>query len=217
MVSKVTAIAALTLSLFASLTANATQLVSNGGFETGNLSGWTTSGLGSGSCPNANQDWNVSSSSSTGCATVANPSGSTYAAYVMNDGTGPLTYKLTQSIFVAAGTTGGTLAFDWTTSNGADRNRTLSVMFGANEVFNSSTFGGFSWKSVSMDISALLAASAGTNVILSFNNFIPVTWSGPAGLGLDNVAINAKVPEPTTIALLGLGLLGFAAARRRKQ
>ena len=51
----------------------------------------------------------------------------------------------------------------------------------------------------------------------------------PAEIGIDNVVITgcvtavngqcgpSKVPEPTTLALLGLGLFGFAAVRRRKQ
>jgi hypothetical protein len=37
---------------------------------------------------------------------------------------------------------------------------------------------------------------------------------GPSELRVDDFAV-ATVPEPTTIALLGLGLLGFAASRRK--
>jgi hypothetical protein len=59
--------------------------------------------------------------------------------------------------------------------------------------------------------------NAFSNVSLSgFNNLSSVTFafiSGDFG-AIDNLAINT-VPEPTTVALLGLGLLGFAASRRK--
>jgi hypothetical protein len=197
------------------------ELVANGGFETGTLASWSTSGIaGSGPCPTANQDWNVSSvGTATQCNQVANPAGSTYAAYVMNDGTGPLTYQLFQSIFVPLGTTGGALSFDWSSNNLFDAGRTLSVVLNGNTVFTSSTIGDFNlgWVSVATDVSALLAAAAGSSITLQFDNFIPATWTGPAGLGLDNVSVQAQVPEPGVLGLFGAALLGAAFARKRKQ
>lgn len=204
-----------------------TQLVTNGGFETGTLAGWTTTGLGDGFCPSANQEWNVSASgSATGCTPAADPSGSTFAAYVMNDGTGPVTYKLSQSFGVAAGTTGGAFSFDLSSINTWDALRTLTVsltdattlasiiLYSASTASSDAT-----WQTLSGDISAFLAAAAGDTVNLSFDNFIPATWSGPAGLGVDNVSILANVstvPEPASLALVGLALAGLAASRRRK-
>lgn len=207
------------------------QLVVNGGFETGTLGAWSTSGLGAGTCPTAPHDWNVQnngSGASTGCNPVANPLGSTYAAYVMNDGNAAgLTYRLFQDIFIPLGTLSGTLSFWDTSDNVSDAGRTLSARFytadGSTllfQAFTESTFSGvLTWETHSVDVSSFLAANAGTTVQLEFDNTIPGVWTGAAGLGLDNVSLLAEVvtqvPEPTSIALAGLAFLGMAAARRR--
>ncbi|MBB3119504.1 PEP-CTERM sorting domain-containing protein [Pseudoduganella violacea] len=205
--------------------AGSIQLLSNGSFETGNLNGWTTSGLGStGTCAGAGRDWNVAKvGSATGCSTVGNPIDGSYAAYVMNDGTATTKYTLAQNFFVPQGLKEATLS--WSDSivasySGQARSFKVDILQGATLLGNVFSYDiasetNMAWDARSINVSALLASHQGQNLTLRFSNYIPQTWTGAAGLAIDNVSLSAKVPEPSSLLLVAAGLLVAGFARRR--
>ena len=71
----------------------------------------------------------------------------------------------------------------------------------------------------SSDLSFVTDTLAGLETFsMNWTGLTSVTWTETTGsfLQLDNVVVNESVPEPSVIALFGLGLLGLSFARRRK-
>ena len=228
---------AITAALAATQGASATELISNGGFESG-LSAWTVSDLAGGS-----GSWfSVSGTSAplSGLSTVGPFVGSGYA---LSDQVGPGTHALTQTFTVAPSASSVILSFNMfansyggSVANGGVLDHTgaavelgrvdlLSVGAGAFDTgagVISNFFSGVDsgstpnpYTSYTFDITSLVAAG-GTFQL----RFAESDNQGFFNMGVDNVSIDAQagaVPEPGSIALLGLGLFGMASLRRRKQ
>jgi hypothetical protein len=204
------------------------QLITNGGFETGDFTGWTAVSNGvSGGC--GQNVWEVNSTGHQGCqgngTTVAAPISGVFGAFNSFDG-GAAPYTLTQQITVPGSVLSATLSFlDEFHMGYSGALRTFSVDFydATGSQFLGNVFSqnpGFSenqsWTSHNFDVTSLLASQAGQQINLRFTEIIPQGFTGPGGFGLDNVSLTAAVPEPATTALFGIALLGFAASRRKK-
>lgn len=227
---------AILLSFLAAPSANATLLITNGGFESG-LTGWSIAdGLGG---DGTFFSQTGTSSPSNGITVPAPPEG---ASAAMSDGQGPGSHVLYQDFVVPVAVSSAVIQFDLFIGNRFTQfNNPASLDFGI-AAFNQQArvdilVGGadpFSvagadvllnlfqtnpgdalvsgYTTITADISSLLSAHAGETLRL---RFAETDNAGEFQLGVDKVAIST-VPEPPTWLLLGLGIFGFYATRKAK-
>ena len=214
--------------LIASATAaNATNIITNGDFETGTLAGWTNAGDGYGYNAFYEVVNNGGATPISGHTKPVNANGGGY--FAISDQNSAGNEILIQSFTIAGASQ--TLSFDW-----YDNNTTSFTNDGALNYNTSQT--------MRVDIlgSGAGATDTGTGVVQ--NLLLNQTSSGwttslfnlnlAAGtyqlrfasneccsfqeFGIDNVVLNdaTAVPEPAMLGLFGLGAIGLGLSRRRK-
>lgn len=206
-------ILAVALPLMFGSSAMAGQVIQNGGFETGTFSGWTTSSTGGSS--NA---FYISSATTAPMSGYATPGAETGVFYALASQTGPGSQTLSQSFTKVAGGK-YILSYDMFVNSHAafDANNQFSRvdLLSGSTVLRNLFLGAPSetdYKHYSFDISNTISA-AGTYQLrfLSLqNNFFQEQ-------GVDNVSLISEVPEPVSLGLMGIGLLGLALSRRKQK
>lgn len=200
----------LCVSILTSSSFTQTELISNGGFETGDLTGWTvaaTNGVDAGPA-SCTENWRVQDNSADLCCCVLEvvPTEGTMAAYTSFDSDVALTdWMIEQTVTLpAASLTAASVAFDFKGNINFDLvgmatiPRELSVDFYTTggtfiaNVFSDSTF--IAVDSVNIDYSqnvdvlSSLAGLQGTNIVLRFTASVPEAVMGPGKALIDAVS-----------------------------
>lgn len=211
------------------------ELITNGGFETGTLAGWTM-----GSTGDSNKFYVVGNGGNgpvSGNPTQVNATGGAFIALSDQNASGG--EVLSQSFTKTAGMTSLILNFDWfdnshyafggTAINGTVGNQVgrIDIMFAgagafdtgagvaSNLLINAGSVTNFGttipWLHATYDLSALAAGTYD----LRFGNAQCCFFQE---FGVDNVSLVANaVPEPGSLTLGLIGLAGLGWNRRRKQ
>lgn len=215
----------------------AAELIVNGGFETGDFTGWTVIDLAGGT-----GSFFAVTGTTTPLSVLDTVGAASGAFYALSDQTGPGTHALTQSFTVAPGMSSVLLTFQMFVNNanalaiidaigldhGGPENQhgRVDLLTGAASAFDtgvgvlanfylgSDTGANPSpYSSYAFDLTALTAG--GGSFQLRFAETDNQTFFN---LGVDNVSIVATasdVPAPAPIAMLGVAAAGLLAWRRR--
>lgn len=214
--------------------ANAAELITNGGFETGDFTGWTTAVW-----PGSGGSIFVDSDNLSPLNGFINAGPNSGAFFAVSDQTGPGSYALYQAFTVPIGATSVDLSFSYFVNNqagvlieggldpnaGASQFASVSILGAAALPFDSgvdlwvgevNTENPDPWSQLTFDISNTVVA--GQTYLLRFTQTDNQLFFS---LGLDDISITAEleapVPEVQTYAgLLAVGLMGFETLRRRR-
>jgi hypothetical protein len=225
-----------------SLSASATQLITNGGFETGTFAGWTVTEQAGGSGSFFIDGAAAVLAPLSGSPTAGPAAGSFYA---VSDQVGPSANVLTQTFVVPGAASSVILSFDMFV-NDSDNGPFIdpsALDYTSGGTWNPNQHARvdiLSAISTPFDTGAGVLTNLYTGVDPQHQNpnpytqyalditalvgaggtfqirFAEVDNSGNLNQGVDNVSIIfTAVPEPSTALLMGLGLAGLAGVRQR--
>jgi hypothetical protein len=178
---------ALAFTLLLVQAASAAPLVTNGGFEKGNLSGWTYSG---------DPEW--------GGADLDAPHSGTYEGYFGEVGAMGV---LSQTIATTPGASYNVSFWIWYYETPGDISNQFQVKWNSDIIFDQTDITGY-WPVVYTQYQ-FTEVAINTFTVLSFS-----LRNDPGWIYMDDISVS-QIPIPGAVWLLGSGLVGLAGLRRK--